>query len=228
MKYQIETNIQKLKMELYLRAMSIHLYTYSKGETRIHLTEVSSMINPLHVLTSSEIEKWERFTHQKRKDEFLTTRAIRTLRFNLNEITYSANGAPYLENGPYISISHATGLVGLAENDKYSIGLDLEIKANKAIRLHSKFLSENEQVVFNCNSETEMTACWSAKETLYKLAGRKKIDFKKELLLSPIEKNLWLGKIINPDHERWVKIAIFEHNEYIITFNTSPIEFIYY
>ena len=215
-------------MELYLRGMSVHLFTYSKGETQIHLAEVSSKFDPLTVLTASEIEKWERFTHQKRKDEFLTTRAIRTLRFDLNEIAYSANGAPYLEEGPYISISHATGLVGLAENGTHSIGLDLEIKANKAIRLHSKFLSENEQVLFDCNSETEMTACWSAKETLYKLAGRKKIDFKKELLLSPIEKNLWQGKIINPDHERWVKIAIFEHHDYMITFNSSPIEFIYY
>lgn len=215
-------------MELYLRIMSVQLFTYSKGDTQIHLAEVSGNVDPLTVFTASELEKWKKFTHQKRKDEFLTTRAIRTSKFGLNGILYSANGAPYLEDGPYISISHATGLVGLAENGLFPIGLDLEVKANKAIRLHSKFLSENEKILFDCNSETEMTTCWSAKETLYKLAGRNKIDFKTELLLSPIEKNLWQGKIINPDHERWVKIAIFEHLDYIITFNSSPIEFIYY
>jgi hypothetical protein len=69
-----------------------------------------------------------------------------------------------------------------------------------------------------------MTACWSAKETLYKLAGRKKIDFKKDLQLYSKEENLWIGKIIHPETIFSVNLRITEYNNYIITFNSSPIE----
>ena len=64
---------------------------------------------------------------------------------------------------------------------------------------------------------------WSAKETLYKLAGRKKILFKSELLLNRASDNLWNGKIINSDHTISVQLNTFEHENIIITTNTEAI-----
>jgi phosphopantetheinyl transferase (holo-ACP synthase) len=90
--------------------------------------------------------------------------------------------------------------------------------------VQSKFLNESEISIFDTSNHHTMTACWSAKETLYKLAGRKKIDFKKDLKLYNNEENVWAGKIINPEAIFSVNLQVVKYNNYIITFNSSPIE----
>ena len=69
-----------------------------------------------------------------------------------------------------------------------------------------------------------MTRVWSAKEALYKLAGRKKIIFKEELILSKSSSGMWLGKIVNPDHTLSVQLDIFDHNGTVISINNSKVE----
>jgi phosphopantetheinyl transferase len=175
-------------------------------------------------LTSIELERFERFGHIKRKREFVATRILRHSIFGHKHIHYNFVGAPFIEDEGFISISHADKLVGIALNPHYQIGLDLEMIEVKAQKLHSKFLNEKELDFFDSTSKEIMTACWSSKETLYKLAGRKQIDFKKDLHLYIIEENLWKGEIINPQEIFSVNLQIIQYNNYIITFNSSPIE----
>jgi hypothetical protein len=111
----------------------------------------------------------------------------------------------------------------------FSSGLDLEAVSEQAIRVHHKFLNENEKSTFDTSSALEMSMCWSMKEVMYKLAGRKEIDFKTDLLLE--QKQLHssgfydvLGKIINPNHEIQLKLCTFEKDNRIISFNSEPIE----
>jgi phosphopantetheinyl transferase len=181
-------------------------------------------LNYLEHLTSQEIERFEAFSHEQRKREFVATRILRHSIFGFKHIHYNAVGAPYIEDEGFISISHAKNLVGIAINSFYQIGLDLELIQDKAFRVQSKFLNESEISIFDTSNHHTMTACWSAKETLYKLAGRKKIDFKKDLQLYNKEENLWIGKIIHPETIFSVNLRITEYNNYIITFNSSPIE----
>ena len=78
--------------------------------------------------------------------------------------------------------------------------------------------------LFDCTNPDVVTKLWSAKEALYKLAGRKEILFIEELLLSKTEDGLLSGSIINPDHELYVKLDIFERNGMFITINTDEVE----
>jgi len=181
-------------------------------------------LNYLDHLTVQEIERFKAFSHEKRKREFVATRILRHSIFGFKHIHYNAVGAPYIEGEGFISISHAENLVGIAVNPFYQIGLDLELIQGKAFRVQSKFLSESERSSFDTSNHQTMTACWSAKETLFKLAGRKKIDFKKDLQLYYKEENLWFGKIINPEGIFSLDLQIIKYNNYIITFNSSPIE----
>ena len=181
-------------------------------------------LNYLDHLTVQEIERFETFSHEKRKREFVATRILRHSIFGFKHIHYNSVGAPYIEDEGFISISHAENLVGIAINSFYQIGLDLELIQDKAFKVQSKFLNESEISIFDTSNHHTMTACWSAKETLYKLAGRKKIDFKKDLQLYNKEENLWIGKIIHPETIFSVNLRITEYNNYIITFNSSPIE----
>lgn len=192
-------------------------------EVEIHLMHFKPY-NPsdyLDQLTEQEKERFFSFSHENRKCEFVATRILRHRLFGFQHIHYDDHGAPYIEDEGFISISHAPGVVGLAISKHFKVGLDLEPKRNKAFLLQSKFLSREEKMIFDTNSSEEMTKVWSAKEVLYKLAGRKRILFKEHLLLAKESQLNWKGTIINPNEQIHVDLHIFVHNDLIISVNQA-------
>lgn len=176
------------------------------------------------LLTQDEKERCNSFRHPNRQMEFVATRILRNKIFGPKKIQYNQYGAPFIKNEGYISISHSRGLVGIALNRSYKIGLDLESYRSNILELYPKFLSIEEALEFDTKSRLEMTKVWSAKEALYKLAGRKKIHFSKELLLTKtLDESQWHGTIINPDHHLSVKLNIFERNNTIVSINSEAI-----
>ena len=167
-------------------------------------------------LTDQERERYFSFNNINRQCEFVATRILRHRLFGFEHIHYDEHGAPYIENEGFISISHAPGVVGIALCKDFKIGLDLEPKRNKAKKLFPKFLSNNEIAELDVESEDEMTTAWSLKEVLYKLAGRKQIIFKTDLLIDKVAANHWSGTIINPDEKIKVELTTFVRNDLII------------
>ena len=121
------------------------------NDTTIYTLSFSDFepLNYLEHLTSQEIERFEAFSHEQRKREFVATRILRHSIFGFKHIHYNAVGAPYIEDEGFISISHAKNLVGIAINSFYQIGLDLELIQDKAFRVQSKFLNESEISIFD-------------------------------------------------------------------------------
>ncbi|MDD2983544.1 MAG: 4'-phosphopantetheinyl transferase superfamily protein [Crocinitomicaceae bacterium] len=174
-------------------------------------------------LTSLEREQFFKFNHPKRQCEFVATRILRHSIFGFKHIHYNAVGAPYIEDAGFISVSHSDHLIGIAVNKDFQIGFDLENNSDKAKRLHSKFLNQHEKIIFDLEDELEMTTCWSAKETLYKLAGRNFIDFKEELLLNKNDSDGLTGTIINPSETIEVSLHAFLYQNQIVTINKLPV-----
>lgn len=200
--------------------------TIQSNATKIFLLTYEDF-DPAHYfenLTSIEIERYHTFKNIKRKREFVATRILRHQNLGFEHIHYDSNGAPYIKGEGFISISHSGSTVGLAINKNHSIGLDLEFPRKNILKIKSKFLSELEMELFDCMNEGIVTQLWSAKEALYKLAGRKEILFIEELLISKTTDGLIKGIIINPDHELYVKLDIFEFNGMFITINTEAVE----
>ncbi len=176
-----------------------------------------------HYLSPSERERFNAFRNINRRREFLATRILCYRLFGDARISYTEHGAPYINSSEYISVSHSKNIVGIAVNPTFFIGLDLEPRRENILDLTKKFLAESEKTVFDSSCTLEMTKVWSAKEALYKMAGRKKIIFSTELLLSKDADGNWLGTIVNPDHRLSVKLDIFELNDTIVSINTEPI-----
>lgn len=172
-------------------------------------------------LTDQERERYFSFNNINRQCEFVATRILRHRLFGFEHIHYDEHGAPYIENEGFISISHAPGVVGIALCKDFKIGLDLEPKRNKAKKLFPKFLSKNEIEELDVESEDEMTSAWSLKEVLYKLAGRKQIIFKTDLLIEKVAPNHWSGTIINPDEKIKVELTTFVRNDLIICMSSD-------
>lgn len=175
-------------------------------------------------LSESELTRYRTFKHIKRKREFVATRILRGKVLGEQQICYSSIGAPYIEAEGHISISHSSYLVGLAFNPDYMVGLDLETPRENILDIVPKFLAPVERYSFDPTNKLEMTRVWSAKEALYKLAGRKKILFKEQLILSKDAQGNWMGKIINHDHTLLVQLDIFDHQGTVVSINSCKVE----
>lgn len=200
--------------------------TIQSNNTKIFLLTYEDFdpANYFEKLTSIEIERYHTFKNIKRKREFVATRILRHENLGFEHIHYDSNGAPYIKSEGFISISHSGNTVGLAINKSHSVGLDLEFPRENILKIKSKFLSALEMELFDCMNKDVVTQLWSAKEALYKLAGRKEILFIEELVISKTNHGSIKGTIINPDHELYVKLDIFEFNGMFITINTEAVE----
>ncbi len=202
-----------------------HIEEHQLGPTRLFLCFFKDFDPGAYTryLTPTEVERMLAFQHIMRQQEFTATRILRHQIFGFAHIHYDVNGAPYIEDEGFISISHCKNAVGIALNHDFRIGLDLEAPRQNILTLKDKFLSEHEREVFAIDDPNVVTRIWSAKEALYKLAGRKKIHFKTELLLTRDNDDNWSGQIVNPEADIFVKLNIFERNSLIVSINSEPI-----
>jgi 4'-phosphopantetheinyl transferase len=85
---------------------------------------------------------------------------------------YNNYGAPYIEGGPYFSISHCkTGIaVAISENP---IGVDIETIRTFQLDLMRKTMNEDEQqrILTSTKPEAEFIRLWTQKEAFLKLQG---------------------------------------------------------
>jgi 4'-phosphopantetheinyl transferase len=177
-----------------------------------------------HILTPLELERYFNFSSIYRKKEFVATRFLRHELFGFEHIHYDANGAPHLHHEGYISISHSPGIVGIAVNKDFRIGLDIELKSSKAQRVFTKFLSTQEQLIFDLADQDALTTAWSCKETLYKIAGKRHIDFRTDLALKPIGNGKFIGSV-KMENTWWsTEIHTFVFECFIITLNEKELK----
>jgi len=195
------------------------------NHSSVHFIHYESFdpLDYLDFLTDQEKERFFEFTHDHRKREFVATRYLRHQLFGFEHIHYDSNGAPYIKGEGFISISHTTGTVGIAFNPNFRIGLDIETRSDKALRVYRKFLSEQECNRLDTSDPDAMTRAWSAKECLYKIAGRKKIDFKSELLLKPSSALTFHGGVQSKEVLATTEIHTFVTDRFIYAINESPL-----
>lgn len=132
----------------------------------------------------------ETLTHEKRQAEWLASRllayqVLQHFTATTYELRKDENGKPYFYNSNYhISISHTQSQVAVLISDTHQVGIDIETVKPKILRVRDKFLEPLEKQVIG-DDLNKLTIAWSAKETLYKLYGKKNIIFAENLLLSP-------------------------------------------
>ena len=199
---------------------------FDLGDVKVYLLDFDDFepSNFLDNLTEIEIEKYMSFSNINRKREFVATRILRHEVIGFEHIHYDTVGAPYIKGEGYISISHTLNTVGIAVSEKFKIGFDIETIRPKIISIKHKFLSTLELEHIDCNSITELTKVWTAKEALYKMSGRNGINFRTELFLDKITDRLWEGRILVQDYSVITYLNIFEYNNKMISINTSALE----
>lgn len=176
-------------------------------------------------LSDSEGQRVGKFLLPKRKREFIATRLLKNELFGSDSvIAYRENGAPFLEKGPAISISHAPNVAGIAFSEDVPVGFDLEPVREKVHRIKEKFLHRSEYTNFDPTSTADLIKLWSSKETLFKLAGREGVVFAEDLCLVPLSENRLKGNFRVDNQWYTTEIAIFTREDLIITVNTNDVQ----
>lgn len=95
------------------------------------------------------------------------------------DLTYDEYGKPHLSNGRYISITHSFGYTAIIFSYETQVGIDIEKQRDKILKIAHKFTPIEEYKTI-ANSEAlirKLTIVWGAKESLYKIYGKKKLLF---------------------------------------------------
>ena len=102
---------------------------------------------------------------------------------------YDKNGAPYLTDGRYLSISHTKDVAAISISSQ-PVGIDLEHYQEKIIRIAPRFLHLKESLDLNMNKNIHyLSQIWTAKEALYKAFRKPGLNFSKQILIDPLEVN---------------------------------------
>ena len=84
------------------------------------------------------------------------------------EFLYNEHGKPYIEGGPFFSISHCKEAIAVALDDQ-PIGIDIESIRNVDQDLILRTMNEEEQKQIHSNRD--FTRLWTQKEAILKMEG---------------------------------------------------------
>jgi len=112
----------------------------------------------------------------RRKERLCEHLLIHALAGRDLQLRHGEAGEPHVD-GHGISISHTRGrVVVLMSDDGSRVGVDIEYVSNRVERIASHFLRDDERGL--TSSITAMLIAWCAKETLFKWACEKNLQYK--------------------------------------------------
>ncbi|MCS7003846.1 MAG: 4'-phosphopantetheinyl transferase superfamily protein [Cytophagales bacterium] len=132
---------------------------------------------------------------------------VRKNQFNKPELV----GLPYS-----VSIAHTEGWAAASIHLTQSTGIDIEYPSSKIERVINKFLHPSEQKMITTSNLNLLCKFWTAKEALYKLYARKRLDFKEMIRIQPVGNEL--KGIITGDYETiYADLYFFEWDNAHVT-----------
>lgn len=98
------------------------------------------------------------------------------------DVIYDQYGKPHLKDGKFISISHSFNFCGLIISTENPVGIDIEKQRDKIIKIAHKFTPiEEYKNISQKDLVRKLTVVWGAKESLYKIYGKKQLLFKEHI-----------------------------------------------
>ena len=132
---------------------------------------------------------------------------------------YEANGAPYLKDGRFISISHTKNIAAVVIANS-PVGIDVEQYQQKIIQIAPRFMHQKE--IDNTTQQNKMyyyTHFWTAKESIYKVFNTPGIDFAEQIYIQPFSSKTKVGKghVNNKNKIFNFKLHFFDFKDYCVT-----------
>lgn len=161
-------------------------------KNEIFIWKITETESELLIGLSLSSEALERFSRRKssvhRKGYLAIRQLLKSLKIPPETHKYDNEGAPYLTDGRFLSISH-TGDVAAVVISSASVGIDLEHYKDKIRHVATRFLHISE--LRNLRDFDEiicLTQLWTAKEALFKLYKKPRLIFSEQICIHQIKK----------------------------------------
>lgn len=194
------------------------------------LWEINESVEALYQLLAPQgfdLERYQQKKIDKTKKEFLASRILASqLLQQLGKeycgITRDENNKPHFNDCDYnVSISHSEKYAAVLIDTDKSAGIDVQKIRDKILNIGERVLSESE-LEDTQQDITKQTIYWSAKEALYKLQGRKGINFIDHLRIEPFElkadHGAFKAAITKPDVAMEVDVQFKILGEFVVVY----------
>jgi len=132
---------------------------------------------------------------------------------------YESNGAPYLTDNRFLSISHTKNIAAVAIAN-IPIGIDVEEYQDKIIPISNRFMNPEEKIYMKPPKLIEKyTQIWTAKEAIYKVFNTPGIHFANQIYIQPFT---WgarkgEGQLIDKTLQHDFYLHFFDFKNYCVT-----------
>ena len=159
------------------------------SKTRYVLWEITENYETLFSGIELDLHSKQLLSQKKletHKNQFLAVRyLLKYLSIDLHNLNYDSLGKPFFESNSKISISHSGLYVAVIISDT-AVGIDIETINDRILKIKSKYLETELNYPLELNTETSLVY-WNIKESVFKAVEKHEIDFKKNILVLPLD-----------------------------------------
>lgn len=144
------------------------------------IEESTSKLQEGIILSKNSTTRLNSMKSQLHQRGFLSIRhLLKEAGYTDADLIYDEFGKPHLKNGKFISITHSFTFTAIIVSDKFHVGIDIEKQREKILKIAHKFTPfEEYKTIANVDALiSKLTIVWGAKESLYKIYGKKKLLF---------------------------------------------------
>lgn len=187
----------------------------------LFLWDISESEEELKTLYCADGSSLPAIQDSARLKHFLASRMLVRRVFPGQVLNKDVFGKPYIRGfSGDISLSHSGDLAGLLVSTKGSCGLDLEVPGDRILRIAGRFCAPEELDFQEVATFREsLHIIWGAKECMYKAYGRKGIDFRTQLRVSPFvvsDKGTIHGTLTLAEVVQHFRISYHYYKSYIL------------
>jgi 4'-phosphopantetheinyl transferase EntD len=182
------------------------------------------------VLSEAESGYINSIKHPAQKTRWLASRFLlkhlmRTDAFV--ELQADVHGKPFINNFPlHVSISHSNTYAAVIISEHALVGIDVEEVARNIEPMKHKFLSQAElHTLIPETINEQLLLYWAAKEVMYKMYAKRKLEFKDDMFVKPfsVNKHGSLEGILSKHDEVFhFHLSYFLSREYVVVFGVEP------
>lgn len=155
------------------------------------ITESEAWLRTGLKLSENSINRLFTMSSELHRRGFLSIRhLLRAAGYTDQNLYYSDEGKPHLDDDKYISITHSYEFTAIIVSEQ-PVGIDIEKLREKIQRIAPKFIGYEEEFVSKTVEKIKpLTVIWGAKESMYKLYGTKGLGFKANCYVEPFKLEL--------------------------------------
>ncbi len=151
--------------------------------TKVLIWKISESFEALSFgidLTESSQKRVDSMKSELHQKGFLSVRhLLKQVGYSDADLVYDEFGKPHLKDGKHISITHSFIFSAIIISDEQPVGIDIEKQRDKILKIARKFTPlEEYRTIANTEALiSKLTIVWGAKESLYKIFGKKQLRF---------------------------------------------------